>query len=69
MTKREYREAIERLGLNQIQAGEFLRVSERTSRNYAAHGAPGVVEMLLRVMLAEHISVEEVNQLMKRKPW
>jgi hypothetical protein len=66
MTKQEYRKAIAALGLNQVQAGEFFCVSERTSRNWAAHGAPGVVEMLLTLMLVRGITVKAVNRMMDK---
>lgn len=67
MTKEQYRKAIEAIGLNQVHAAEFLDVSDRTSRNYAASGAPDVVAMLLLIMIEYGISVDDVNKLMKRK--
>lgn len=67
MTKTQYRKAIEALGLNQIQAAHFLGVTERTSRTYAATGAPDVVEIALFVMIHCGLSVDDVNRLMKRK--
>lgn len=66
MTKNQYRKAIATLGLNQIQAGAFLGVTERTSRTYAAKGAPLVVEIVLRLMIHCNVSVDDVNQLLKR---
>lgn len=47
MTPDAYRSAIERLGLSQVGAGEFLGASERTSRRWAADGAPRSVELAL----------------------
>ena len=47
MTPNAYRAAIERLGLSQGGAGEFLGASERTSRRWAADGAPRSVELAL----------------------
>jgi hypothetical protein len=67
MTNKQYREAIEALGLSQVKAAAFLDINERTSRVYAASGAPKVVDMLLTVMVIYDISVDDVNQLMKRK--
>jgi hypothetical protein len=67
MTSTGYRKAIAALGLNQRQAGEFLNLTDRTSRSYAAYGPPVVVAMLLLTMIKHGISVDDVNELMKRK--
>jgi hypothetical protein len=63
MTKAEYRRAIEALGLNQVQAGKFLGISDRTSRRWAAGTRPvfPTVEILLRYMLRRRISPKAVN--------
>jgi hypothetical protein len=66
MTAQEYLEAIQRLGLSKEQAAEFMDIAGRTSRNYATTGPPVVVAMLLRVMLAEGLSVDDVNLIMRR---
>jgi transcriptional regulator with XRE-family HTH domain len=54
MTPDQYRTAIERLGLTQAQAAEYLGVSVRTSHGYA-NGAPipVAVEKLLRVAIRD----------------
>jgi len=67
MTSHQYRKAIADLGLNQVQAARFLGVSERTSRNWAANGAPPMAAMLLCAMIEKDISVAEMNRIMKRK--
>jgi hypothetical protein len=67
MTGKQYRAAIEKLGMNPVQAAEFLQISLRSSRYYAARGAPHVVAMLLRLMLAHGISIHDVGWIMKRK--
>jgi hypothetical protein len=69
MNPKQYKRAIEDvLGMNQIQAAEFFDCALRTTRYYAAHGAPTVVSMLLAVMIEKDISVEEVNRIVGRKP-
>jgi hypothetical protein len=67
MTGKQYVEALNGVGLNPATAAKFLHKSERSSRYYAALGPPAVVEMLLRVMLAQGLSADDVNQLMKKK--
>jgi hypothetical protein len=67
MTPKQYRDALAAVDLTIVGAATFFGMSERTSRYYAAQGTDGAVEMLLRVMIARGISVEEVNQLMRRK--
>lgn len=47
MTPDAYRAAIERLGLTQVGAADFLGVGERSSRRFAAEGAPRSVELAL----------------------
>jgi hypothetical protein len=62
MSKREYRRAIEALGLSQIDAGEFLEVTARTSRRYAAGGPiPGPVRILLRHMIRRRLKPSQVK--------
>ena len=61
MTGPEYLKAIAALGLSKAESSVFLDVTDRTARTYATQGPPAVVQKLLRTMLAEHISVAEVN--------
>jgi len=63
-----YRRLIEEVGLNQVEAGKFFNAAGRTSRNWAAKGAPPAVEMVLRIMVARGISVAMVDRIMNRKP-
>jgi hypothetical protein len=67
MTGEQYQKAIDQIGLTQVGAAAFFGLTSRTLRNYQTTGPPMAIAMLLRVMIAEHISVDEVNQLMKRK--
>ena len=64
---KQYRKKIAALGLNQVQAGMFFRVSARTSRNWARDGAPEWIDMVIRVMGHCGLSVDDVNQLMADK--
>lgn len=54
MTKDEYREAIERLGLSQIAAAKLLGVDDRTSRRWATgeRDVPGPAVRFLRYLMA-----------------
>lgn len=61
MTSDQYKKALERLGMTQEQAGEWLGVSGRTGQNYAAKGPPQVVAMLLRLMLKLNLQPEDVK--------
>ena len=67
MTRNQYRREIAALGLNQVQAAAFFRVSARTSRVWAADGAPEWVEIITTIMKHYGVSVEDVNRLMTRK--
>jgi hypothetical protein len=66
MTKEQYREAIARLGLTQVAAGEFLIGNPRTSRRWAAGHSPvpRSVAMLLRLMIKHELSAEDVTKSM-----
>jgi hypothetical protein len=60
MTPKQYRSAIEQLGLSQERAGLWLGVSKRTGQNYAAKGPPEPVAKLLRLMLRLGLKPAEV---------
>lgn len=66
MTHEQYRIAIEKLGLSQVQAARFFGANERTSRRWAIgeNDIPVPVEIVLRMMLRYRISPEEVNLMM-----
>lgn len=61
MTPKQYKSAIDRLGLTQEGAGLWLGVSERTGQNYAAKGPPEPVAKLLRLMLRLKLSPDDVK--------
>lgn len=65
MNKKQYREAIEKLGLSQVKASDFFAVTRKTSPRWARGETrvPGAVAKLLRVMLKYKISVGDVEKL------
>ena len=62
MTPTQYREAIARLGLTQVAAGEFLIGNPRTSRRWASGESPvpKSVAMLLGLMVRLGLSADDV---------
>jgi hypothetical protein len=48
----EYRDAIARLGLTQVEAGRVLGVSARTAQNYATRGPTGPAALAIRLLMA-----------------
>jgi hypothetical protein len=61
MTPKQYRTAIEQLGLSQEKAGLWLGVSRRTGQNYAAKGPPEAVAKLLRLVIKLELRPEDVT--------
>jgi hypothetical protein len=62
MTPTQYKTALERLGLTQISAAQFLKVSIRTSHAYANSGPiPEAVGKLLRLMIKLELKPEDVK--------
>lgn len=64
MKHEEYRSIIEKLGLTQVAAGEFLDIGERTSRRYALGESPipGPVAILLRNIIKQKLAPEAVSK-------
>lgn len=62
MTPKQYRIAIERLGLSQAQAGKFLGVDPRQSRRYALGETPvpHAIGILLQLMIKRKLTVDDV---------
>lgn len=62
MTRTQYVDAIDRLGLSQRAAGAFLGVDERTSRRWVSGEStvPESVAKLLRLMIRMKIRPEDV---------
>ena len=70
MNEKQYRDAIDRLGLSQVQAGTFLDVSTRTSHGWAnGQNIPRSTAMLLAVMLSYEISPAVALDKLKRRHW
>ena len=63
MSPKQYRAAIEKLGLSQVKAGGFLGVGARTSRRWALgeSAVPNSVAMLLRLMIERKIDPKDVK--------
>lgn len=62
MTANQYRAAIEKLGLSQARAADFLGISPRTSQSYALgeYPVPESIAKLLRLMVRLGLSTEDV---------
>jgi len=72
MNAKQYREAIEQLGLTQVAAGQLFFVNERTSRRWALGGAPvpPLVAMLLNLMISKKYEMEvDVPEQRSRRVW
>jgi hypothetical protein len=67
MNAQEYRDALERLKLTQLDAGELFNVGARTSRRWALGQArvPTSVAMLLRLMLRKRVEPNDVVAAME----
>jgi hypothetical protein len=61
MTPKQYKAALEELGLSQERAGEWLGLSPRTGQRYAADGPPKAVAMLLKLMLKHRLRPEDIQ--------
>ncbi len=67
MTAEQYRAAIAALDLNQVAAAKFLGISPRSSRQYAADGAPYFIGMLLWLMVKHKIEPASATALVAKK--
>lgn len=58
MTPKQYRKALDELGLSQVEAAKLLGVNPRTSRRYALgeRSIPKPVELLLKRLVDEERS-------------
>jgi hypothetical protein len=67
MNAQEYRDALERLKLTQLDAGELFNVGARTSRRWALGQArvPTSVAMLLRLMVRKRVEPNDVVAAME----
>lgn len=69
MTPSEFREAIDRLGLNQNAAAAFLRVGVRTVRRWAIGDAdiPYPAVMVLKLMISLRLKPTAVERILTRE--
>jgi hypothetical protein len=65
MNAQQYRDALDKLGLSQLRAGELFRVGARTSRRWALDEAriPHPVAILLRLLVKKRIKLKDIEAL------
>jgi hypothetical protein len=70
MTPERYAQLIEKLGLSQVKAAEFLGYDPRTSRRWISGdlAVPKVVAMLLELMIKTNVEPEKVEKVEKLGP-
>ena len=63
MTAKQYRAALDKLGLSQLAAGRLFAVGARTSRRWALDEArvPVAVAMVLHLLVREVITLEDLE--------
>jgi hypothetical protein len=61
MTANQYRAALAKLGLPQVGAARLFGVNDVTSRRWAKSGVSGTVAILLRLLVAKKITVEDIE--------
>lgn len=61
MTPSQYRAALSKLDLTQVGAARLFGVNEATSRRWAASGVHGTVVIMLRLLMAGKITVEDIQ--------
>jgi hypothetical protein len=77
MTAKQYRAALDKLGISQLAAGELFGVGARTSRRWALDEArvPAAVAMMLRLMLDRQLKLtipvmnEATRQIDRHQIW
>jgi hypothetical protein len=70
MPSDEYQAALDRLGFTQADAAHFLRLSLRTSGNYAtgATDVPFAVAALFRFMIKHKLTADDIDALPPVRP-
>jgi hypothetical protein len=61
MTPKQYKSAIDKLGLSQERAGLWLGASRRTGQNWATKGPPEPVAKLLQLMIRLNLKPDDVK--------
>lgn len=66
MTAKQFQAAIDRLGLTQVGAARLFGYDARTARRWKeADATPPAVSILLRLLLAKTITIEDVEAASK----
>ena len=66
MKSTTYRNAIERLGLSRVRAGELVGRDGRTSQRWAADAVPPEAAIIFQLLLDGKITVDDVDAARKR---
>ena len=61
MTANQYRAALSRLCLTQVEAAKLFSVDARTSRRWAEKGLTGPAAILLRLLLTGKITIRDLK--------
>src|SRR5258708_22562063 len=61
-----YRNAIERLSLSRVRAGELVGRDGRTGQRWAADGPPPEVAIIFQLLLDGKVTVDDVDAARKR---
>lgn len=65
MTASQFRQALDRLKLSQLEAARLFRSNDRTVRRWAIgeRGVPPTVELMLKLMLAGKVTAGDIRDL------
>lgn len=67
MTGDHYKAILQEFGLTQLEAGEWLDVSERTSQGYAGgRRIPLATVKLLQLMIRLNLKPDDVDQIIRK---
>jgi len=68
MTSKQFRTALDRLGLTQVGTARLFGADPRTARRWALdeRPIPDAVAILIRLMLAGQITVEDIEAVTKK---
>ena len=61
MTPQRYRDALAHLGLTQVGAARLFGVDDRTSRRWAKRGLHGTADTLLRLLLSQKVTQDDIH--------
>lgn len=63
MTSAQYKAALSSFGISQAEAAKLLHIGERTSKRWAAQGVEGPAAILLRLLLAGKLTIDDIRKL------